>query len=161
MKCIMASSLVLCLLLTGWCAAEPPEIRPNPIPVLPDWEAIDHAVLESCRQHCTFLKREIAWKEKELENLKALTTPEMIRKIPELSVRIPELNGLILKQLEQDREDLKKHEKWVQEMERFEQQRKLNPGSGTNDEGMARLEKLYQELWGPPPVAPPPREVKK
>lgn len=159
MKYIMTSFLVICFLLDGPCSADPP--RPNgTIPVEPDWDSIDRAVIESSRQFVAFLKGEIASNEKMVADLRNVTTPEFNRKFPELSVRFSELSSLLLKQMEENRENLKKHERWVREMERFEQQKKQNPGSATDDEGMTRLVKLYQELWGPPAVAPPPREKK-
>jgi len=159
MKWIMTASLVLFLSLTGWCAGEPPSLRPKKtIPALPDIEALDRSFLETCRRYRDFLKREVASDEKWLNELKKISTPERIRRIPELKDRIPKMIVELREGLELNRQELKKWEKFVRELERFEQQRKLNPGSQTEEEGLALLDRFIEELL--PPTAPMPREVK-
>jgi len=160
MKWTMTLSLILCLSLTGWCAGEPPSLRPkNPIPVLPDIEALDLSFLETCRRYSDFLKREVASDEKWLQELKKLSAPELIRRVPELKDWFPKEIGRVQEGLEEHRQELQKWEKFVRELEKLEQQRKLNPSSRTEEEGLALLDRFIEELL--PPTAPPPREVKK
>lgn len=139
------ASFALYLVFAGSCVAEPPMIRPHPTPSLPDTLTLE-SVLESSRRFCIYLRSEIAWEEKLLSDLKGMSTAR--------------IDGLILKMLAENREELEKHERWVSELERYLAERNGNPGSETARKAKARLDKVWQELWFPPEIAPPPREKK-
>jgi hypothetical protein len=71
----------------------------------------------------------------------------------------PVRSASFLKMVDDSRKELQRLDRWVQELEWYEQQLKLKPGLET-DAALERLQKLHQELWPPPAVAPQPREKK-
>lgn len=171
MKYRMTCSLACCFLLTGWSAADPPRTTSLPIPPLDDEDVFVAKHLKMWRGMQGHMEGSIALQEKVLTELQAAFTPEQI-------------DGL-QRTLEREREELKKVKRWVQEMERYEQHLKLNLGSVADEKARARLDKMFEELWGlpnvksrissgsvlldfvfemygdPPAIAPSPREVKK
>lgn len=137
-------TVACCLLPIKWVGAEQPLPHRSP-QALPASEAKHRQMLEVCRRDKAQLQEYIAFQEKTLAEFGNLFTPEQKRRLQT--------------NLEYYRNELKKLERLVLELERYEAARKLNPGAATDDEWVIRLQELLKELWGPPPMAPMPREV--
>jgi hypothetical protein len=108
--------------------------------VLPslDEEALHRELLERLRRGLVLLEDTIALDE-QLEKEGLLVSPFSLAEL---------------------REEVVKRKKYLREVERWEQQRKLKPGRETNLEAIGRLQELRRELWPPPSPAPMPREKK-
>jgi len=145
MRCVITAFLVGSL-LAGRAGADPPPLHPNPSPALPDVEAFHRTHLESNRRHAARLKDTIELYEKQLADFSDLLKPEQ--------------TAWLRERIQAHREELRKQERWVQELERYEQQRNQKPGAAAGAQAFARLMELRRELWPPPAVAPMPREKK-
>ena len=144
----MAQSFILGLVLSGACAAEP-RLPPynRTIPIVPslDFGALLDKQLEWNRKGRKLLEGNIEMYERCLRNAD-LFTPEMASRTRQFVAKL--------------REEVQRREVWGRELERYQQERKLNPGRETDLDAFERLEKIHRELWGPaaePSVAPPPR----
>ncbi|MCI0699750.1 MAG: hypothetical protein L0241_01520 [Planctomycetia bacterium] len=153
----MLPSLVMCLALTGRLAPDPP----SPPERSPEERLLDSFIeplhrhqLELTKSRRVFLEGMIEWYEKQLTD-------------PSLGWNYtPKGANQLRHQLEGWRYQVEFMKKLEAELERYERQRKVNPGSETDSKAIARLEKMFDDwqawkkAWESGVVAPMPREVK-
>jgi hypothetical protein len=148
------SMLVMCLeqaMQIAPCQQPPPQ---HQLKLNHGWEieAIYSQELERTRRSRTLLEAYIEKLQSDLREIPAMYTPK-----EDIRVR---------QRIEDWRVEIQFMKRYEQEVELWEQQRKLNPGSETDRTGLERVGKLnkewnaWQEARDAGRIAPPPREKK-
>src|SRR4029078_10278957 len=121
----MLASLILFFSIIGLCSGDPPLLRPKQaIPMLPQ---LDKA--PSHRDLLELLKRG----QKRLEE-----SIEIQEKLLDAGIFSLKEASQIRQEWEEWRKELEKKKKYIRELERWEQQRKLKPGPETDGEAIER-----------------------
>jgi hypothetical protein len=143
----MFSALATCLVMMVHLANNA-QIQPPPgVPGLPGMESFR-------REHLKHTHRGIALVEDMIESDEIF-----LKEFPDLLS--PDRVIRMRKGIVEMRAELVKMKRLEEELIRWEEERKVNPGLDTDRAALERLEKLHKELWPPPAIAPMPHEVKK
>ncbi len=142
----ITSAIIYCCLLLRPVDSEPSSLYrmlPNPVGL----EPLHRKHLETCRRELEFTKEQIKFQE------------SMIRDYPHIFTKDNIL--AFSRALDSSRDNEKKLENWVEFLERFELQRKLNLAPASELETIEYFKRTSDRIWNPPSPAPMPREVKR